>query len=136
MAIGSSDSTNNGLWRGQVSPDAQKHALANIRAHLNGQYDASDADAFLDVFYPSQVEKTDQTQYGTCCHRPIRRHGPCREPWSSSKYPLFAENYAPSIEHEYQFDLDTNEGQLALERSVKFVDDFQARESDQQHCPC
>jgi hypothetical protein len=49
---------------------------------------------------------------------------------------FFPENYAPSIEHEYQFDLDTNEGQLALERSVKFVDDFQARESDQQHCPC
>jgi acetyl esterase len=49
---------------------------------------------------------------------------------------FFPENYAPSLQHEYQFDLDTNEGQLALERSVKFVDDPKARESDQQHCPC
>jgi acetyl esterase/lipase len=35
-----------------------KHAPPNIRAHLNEHYDASDADAFLDVFYPSEVENT------------------------------------------------------------------------------
>jgi acetyl esterase/lipase len=49
---------------------------------------------------------------------------------------FFPENYAPSIKHEYQLDLDTNAGQLALERSVKFIDSPKARESDHQHCPC
>jgi len=38
----------------------EKHSPPNIRAHLNEQYDASDADAFLDVFYPSKFEYTNE----------------------------------------------------------------------------
>jgi acetyl esterase len=38
----------------------EKHSPPNIRAHLNEQYDANDADAFLDVFYPSKFENTNE----------------------------------------------------------------------------
>jgi acetyl esterase len=34
---------------------------------------------------------------------------------------FFADDYSPSLPHEYQFDLDTDAGRLALERSVKFL---------------
>jgi acetyl esterase len=36
----------------------EKHSPPNVRAHLNEQYDASDPDAFLDVFYPSKFDDT------------------------------------------------------------------------------
>jgi acetyl esterase/lipase len=36
---------------------------------------------------------------------------------------LFPEDYKPPIPHEFQFNLSTDEGRLALERSVKFVAD-------------
>jgi acetyl esterase len=34
---------------------------------------------------------------------------------------FFADDYSPSLPHEYQFDLDTDAGRLAMERSVKFL---------------
>lgn len=34
---------------------------------------------------------------------------------------FFPDDYAPALPHEYQFNLDTAAGQLALERSVKFL---------------
>lgn len=34
---------------------------------------------------------------------------------------FFPADYTPSLGHEYQFDLDTDAGRLALERSVKFL---------------
>jgi acetyl esterase/lipase len=34
---------------------------------------------------------------------------------------FFADDYSPPLPHEYQFDLDTGAGRLAMERSVKFL---------------
>jgi acetyl esterase len=34
---------------------------------------------------------------------------------------FFPQDYAPPLPHEYQFDLDTEAGRLALERSVGFL---------------
>jgi acetyl esterase/lipase len=34
---------------------------------------------------------------------------------------FFADDHAPPLPHEYQFNLDTDEGQLALERVVGFL---------------
>ena len=34
---------------------------------------------------------------------------------------FFPENYAPAAPHEYQFNLDTEAGRIALERSLKFL---------------
>jgi acetyl esterase/lipase len=34
---------------------------------------------------------------------------------------FFPKDYTPALPHEYQFNLDTEAGQLALERSVKFL---------------
>ena len=34
---------------------------------------------------------------------------------------FFSENYEPALPHEYQFNLDKEAGQLALERSVDFL---------------
>jgi acetyl esterase len=34
---------------------------------------------------------------------------------------IFPKDYKPPVPHEFQFNLDTDEGRLALERSVKFV---------------
>jgi hypothetical protein len=34
---------------------------------------------------------------------------------------FFPENHAPPLPHEYQFNLDTEAGKLALERSVTFL---------------
>ena len=34
---------------------------------------------------------------------------------------FFPDDYAPPLAHEYQFDLDTEAGQTALERSVAFL---------------
>jgi acetyl esterase/lipase len=36
---------------------------------------------------------------------------------------FFPDDYAPALEHEYQFNLDVPAGQLALERSLKFLGD-------------
>jgi acetyl esterase len=36
---------------------------------------------------------------------------------------LFPQTYQPRVPHEFQFDLDTDEGRLALERTVKFMVD-------------
>ncbi len=36
---------------------------------------------------------------------------------------FFPKDYAPPLPHEYQFNLDTDAGKLALERSVKFLSD-------------
>jgi acetyl esterase/lipase len=34
---------------------------------------------------------------------------------------FFTDDYSPALPHEYQFNLDTDAGNLALERSVKFL---------------
>jgi acetyl esterase/lipase len=34
---------------------------------------------------------------------------------------FFPDDYKPVLPHEYQFDLDTDAGQLALERSIEFL---------------
>ena len=34
---------------------------------------------------------------------------------------FFADDHSPPLQHEYQFDLDTAAGKLALQRSLKFV---------------
>ncbi|MGH7493962.1 MAG: hypothetical protein ACREOO_16405 [bacterium] len=34
---------------------------------------------------------------------------------------FFPHDYTPALPHEYQFNLDVDAGQLALERSVKFL---------------
>jgi acetyl esterase/lipase len=34
---------------------------------------------------------------------------------------FFADDYAPELEHEYQFDLDSEAGRLALERCLEFL---------------
>jgi acetyl esterase/lipase len=34
---------------------------------------------------------------------------------------FFPQDYAPPLQHEYEFDLDTAAGQLALQRSLKFI---------------
>jgi hypothetical protein len=50
---------------------------------------------------------------------------------------FFPENYAPSIKHQYyQFDLDTNEGQLVLERRRSFVDDAKPVNRINRIAPC
>ena len=36
---------------------------------------------------------------------------------------FFPESYAPPLRHEYQFDLDSDAGKLALERSLEFLAD-------------
>jgi len=36
---------------------------------------------------------------------------------------FFADDYSPRLPHEYQFDLDTDAGRFAMERSVKFLRD-------------
>src|SRR5262245_6723810 len=38
----------------------EKHVPAGVTALLNQRYDAGDADAVLDVFYPTSVQGTDQ----------------------------------------------------------------------------
>lgn len=39
----------------------EKHVPSGIKAQLNLQYDTTDSDAFLDVFYPADIEGTDRT---------------------------------------------------------------------------
>jgi acetyl esterase/lipase len=54
--------TRRGWDRGGVATNnaLQKHVPADVAGQLNVRYDVDDADADLDVFYPSTVEKTDK----------------------------------------------------------------------------
>jgi len=40
---------------------------------------------------------------------------------------FFPESYSPSLRHEYQFDLDSDAGKLALQRSLEFLADERPR---------
>ena len=40
---------------------------------------------------------------------------------------FFPESYTPPLRHEYQFDLDSDAGRLALDRSLEFLADERLR---------
>ena len=42
---------------------------------------------------------------------------------------FFPKDYAPALAHEYQFNLDTDAGRQAMNRSVAFLDGLQARDA-------
>ena len=50
-----------------------RHVPPGVSACLNEGYDATDNDAYLDVFYPSSIENTEKKLAAVVCRRYVLR---------------------------------------------------------------